>query len=600
MDDLFTQVPGIWINDRENYALGERITVRGVGWRAQFGVRGIQVVMDGIPLTMADGQAMLTVVDPAFIQRAELVRGPSSMFWGNSSGGVLYLNTNPPTNTQSPFMVRGTVGSYGLKKTDVQFTQKFGNHGVSGYASYLNQAGYRDHSKVRIGRAGVTGAIDLDADNRLEYFGAYANMPEAEHPSSLTRQQVREDPTQANGFFQNFGAGKQISQGQGGISFSNTSSLGFFKATAYGTFRDLDNPLPFGVIDLQRKAGGARATLQQQMGNLSVNIGVESKLQHDDRTEYDADADQPDKRGPVDLDQVEKVNNHAGFLTASYDVGNLKLLGSLRYDWIRFEADSDSIALAGKRNFQALSPGIGLNYSLGSVDIYSNLSTGFEAPTANELSNRPEGGNGFNPNLGPEKTVGLELGGRGQLWSSRLSFDIAGYNLWITDLLFPYRLEVNGPDYYRNQGETIHRGIEANLNYRFSHSLQAELTYNFTDAYFNRASTRDSVSLDGNAVPGVPEHRFSGALHWRPGQLWITTDLQHVSEFAVDNLNTAFNEEYWVVNGRASYNELQLGADVRLSPFVAVNNIFDARYNGSVVVNAGGNYYEPAAGINWR
>lgn len=597
LDDMFNQTPGIWVNDRENYALGERITVRGIGWRAQFGVRGIQVVMDGIPLTMADGQAMLTVVDPMFIRRAELMRGPSSMFWGNSSGGVLYLNTTPPANTQSPFMVRGTVGSYGLKKTDLQFTQKYGRHGISGYASYLNQAGYRDHSEVKIGRAGVTGAIDLNAGSRIEYFGAYANMPQAEHPSGLTKQQARQDPTQANQGFQSIDAGKQISQGQLGVSFSNKNSLGFLKATAYGTFRDLENPLPFAIIDLERRAGGGRVTLQKELNQLSFNFGVESKLQRDDRTEYDNDNTQ---KGDIQVDQIENVYNHAAFVTSTLNLNNVKILGSVRYDWIRFDTDAGSPAQSGQRDFQSVSPGLGINYSTNNIEFFSNLSTGFEAPTTTELVNRPGGGNGFNPDIEPEKTLGFEVGSRGQLVSG-LSYDIALYNLWISDLLFPYQLEANGPTYYRNQGETVHKGVEANLQYDITNNVQAGVTYNLTDAEFTQAMTLDSVSLEGKAVPGVPEHRFSGILHWRPGKFWITADAQHVSKFAVNNENTAFNDAYWVVNGRVSYTDLVLGSGVTATPFLAVNNIFDTRYNGSVVVNAfGGRYYEPAAGVNWR
>ncbi|MDR8391006.1 TonB-dependent receptor [Aliifodinibius sp. S!AR15-10] len=597
MDDLFDQVPGIWVNDRENYALGERITVRGIGWRAQFGVRGIQVVMDGVPLTMADGQAMLTVVDPIFIRRAELIRGPSSMFWGNSSGGVLYLNTTPPANTKSPFMVRSTIGSYGLIKNDVQFSQRFGKHGISGYASYLNQGGYRDHSEVTIGRAGVTGSVDLNANSRIEYFGAYANMPQAEHPSGLTKQQAQDDPTQANQGFQSLDAGKQISQGQFGVSFSNQNSLGFLKATAYGTYRDLENPLPFAIITLDRRAGGARATLQRDAGRFSFSFGAETKIQRDDRVEYDNDDTQ---RGGIQVDQIENVYNHAAFLTSTYTLNSLKLLGSVRYDWIRFDTDAGSPDQSGERDFQSVSPGVGINYSLGNVEFFSNLSTGFEAPTTTELVNRPGGGNGFNPDIQPEQTLGFELGSRGQLFSSRLSYDIALYNLWISDLLFPYQLEANGPTYYRNQGETVHRGVEANVQYDISRSLQAGLTYNLTDAEFTKA-TLDGEPLDGKAVPGVPQHRLSGVLHWRPGNFWLTTDAQHVSEFAVNNRNTAYNDAYWVVNGRVSYNSLPVGSGITVTPFLAVNNLFDARYNGSVVVNAfGGRYYEPAAGINWR
>ena len=600
MDDLLNQMPGIWVNDRENYALGERITVRGIGWRAQFGVRGIQVVMDGIPLTMADGQAMLTVVDPIFIRRAELIRGPSSMFWGNSSGGVLYLNTTQPANKESSFLVRGTVGSFGLKKSDIQYTQRFGNHGISGYASYLNQEGYRAHSEAKIGRAGISGSYDLSPVSRLEYFGAYANMPKAQHPSGLTGQEVLEDPSQANSYFQNFGAGKQINQGQFGVSFSNTSSLGFLKATAYGTFRNLNNPLPFAIIDLNRLAAGSRITLQKDFNNISFNFGVESKLQYDDRKEFEPDDSRSDKRGSIDLDQIEKVYNYAGFITSTYSLGELNLLGSIRYDWIQFQAESNSLALTGRRKFQSISPGIGINYSHNDIEFFSNLSTGFEVPTANELSNRPGGGSGFNPNLKPENTLGLELGSRGQLFSDRLTYDVALYSLWISNLLFPYRLENNGPDFYRNQGKTIHKGVEANLQYDFSQSVQVGFTYNLTDAQFTQATTRDEISLEGKAVPGIPEHRLSTIVHWLYGNLWFTTSFQFVSEFAVNNLNTAYNDSYWVGNSRVSYKKLKVGNSIVINPFLAVNNIFDAQYNGSIVVNADGNYYEPAAGVNWR
>lgn len=598
MDEMFTQVPGIWVNDRENYALGERITVRGIGWRAQFGVRGIQVVMDGIPLTMADGQAMLTVVDPAFIRRAELIRGPSSQFWGNSSGGVLYLNTKPPVNTSSPVMIRGTVGSFGLKKTDVQYSQRFANHGISGYASYLDQAGFRDHSEARIGRAGISGAIDLNTDSRIEYFGAYANMPQAEHPSGLTKQQAEETPTMAYSTFEQLDAGKQISQGQFGVSFTNSNDLGFLKATAYGLFRNLDNPLPFAIIDLNRTAGGARVTLQRDLDRFSYNVGIETKLQRDDRTEYGNDNTQ---RGDIQVDQIENVRNYGVFATSTYSINNLRVMGSLRYDWINYEADAATAAGSGKRDFQSLSPAFGLNYSVGNIEFFSNLSTGFESPTTTELVNRPQGGNGFNPDIEPEKTVGLEAGSRGQILDGKLSYDIALYNLWISDLLFPYQLEANGATYYRNQGETIHRGIEADLQYNLSPSVQTAITYNLTDAEFARATTVDSVSLDGKAVPGVPEHRLSAALHWKPGNFWFTTDLQYVSEFPVNNLNSAYNDDYVVVNSRLSYTDLSLGEGVAITPFFAVNNLFNTRYNGSVVVNAfGGRYYEPAAGINWR
>lgn len=598
LDEMISLMPGIWINNRENYALGERITVRGIGWRAQFGVRGIQVVLDGIPLTMADGQAVLNVVDPVFIHRVELIRGPSSMFWGNSSGGVLYLSTAPANPASSSYQIRGTAGSYGLKKGDIQFSQLVGDHKVNGYLSYLEETGYRDHSEVRLARAGVTGSIGLNSNSRIEYFGAYASMPEAEHPSSLTRQQMLENPAQANSSFESLDAGKHTAQGQLGASFTHNNALGFLTATLYGNFRQLDNPLPFAIIDLERRAAGGRITLQNSFGPLGFNFGMESKIQRDLRKEFENEAGQ---RGAVSVDQLEKVYSNALFLTGTFTKESLQIMGSVRYDWIRFDADATDPSQSGRRDFQSVSPGLGITYSLNDVDFFGNVSTAFEVPTTTELVNRPGGGNGFNPDIGPERTLGVEIGSRGQLSSPTLHFDLALYQLWIQDLLLPYQLEANGATYFRNQGKTRHRGFEAAVQYDISSTIQTGLTYNLTGAGFIQAQTLDSVSLKENRVPGIPEHRFSGILHWKPGNWWITAEAQYVSGFPVDNLNSAKTDDYFVVNGRFSYAPIPLSPNVHLTPFLAVNNIFDTLYSGSVVVNAfGGRYYEPAAGANWK
>src|SRR5690625_2553145 len=128
-DDL----PGLWIGNRQNYALGERMTVRGLGWRAEFGVRGIQVVLNGVPLTIADGQAMTNIIDPAFVRRAELVRGPAAAYWGNSSGGVLYLSTIPDYGPGTHGRFRSMAGSYGTFKQEGELSISSENHRLSAY-----------------------------------------------------------------------------------------------------------------------------------------------------------------------------------------------------------------------------------------------------------------------------------------------------------------------------------------------------------------------------------------------------------------------------------------------------------------------------------
>ena len=151
-------IAGLTINDRGHSALGERFLIRGMGWRSAFGVRGIQVVLDGIPLTLPDGQGSLDIVDPAFIRRAEIVRGPSSTFWGNGSGGVLMLSTDAFQDS-TRIGIRGMGGSYGLQQGSVDAAVPLGKHRFYGYASSIKSAGYRDYSESRFTRAALNSQI---------------------------------------------------------------------------------------------------------------------------------------------------------------------------------------------------------------------------------------------------------------------------------------------------------------------------------------------------------------------------------------------------------------------------------------------------------
>lgn len=599
LSSVTQQLPGIWVNNRQNQALGERITIRGLGWRAAFGVRGIQIILNGIPLTVADGQSVTNLVDPAFITRAELIRGPAGSYWGNSSGGVLYLSTDPG-NTNQPFYLRAQTGSYGERKAQIRYSQSTGNHDITAFTSYQYEDGYRDYSSSKLFRSGIQGSYQLSEKDRIEYTGALLAMPQAQHPSGLTARQVANDPHEANDSFVTSDAGKQVTQGQLGLSYHRETAAGLLNLSGYGIYRDLTNPLPFGIITVDRLAGGFRGTLEKNFNNFRINGGAEINFQHDDREEFENNSG---NRGSTTVNQIESVQNEALFLTSVYQLNKIKLLGSLRYDRITFSSDSASNVNTGERTFQSVSPSIGLSYDAGAATVYSNLSTSFEAPTTTELVNRPGGGNGFNPNLKPERTTGLETGTRGTISQGIINYDFTLYHLWINDLLFPYQLESNGPVFYRNQGETRHYGIEfSSTIYPIpTADFSINATYTLTQAKFEKAQTIDSLSLSEKRVPGIPKHRIAGTLTWQPAQFWFQLNANYVSSYTVDNLNTAFNDEYLTVDAKISYTKTFDQSGVDLTPFINLNNIFDADYNGSTVVNAfGGRYFEPAPGRNWQ
>ncbi|MDZ7774002.1 MAG: TonB-dependent receptor [Balneolaceae bacterium] len=592
------QLPGLWVNNRRNYALGERMTIRGLGWRAAFGVRGIQVILDGVPLTVADGQSMINIVDPAFVRRAELIRGPASSFWGNASGGVLYLSTDPGYSAGDGLHLRALGGSYGMARTEAQYRQAGERHAFSAYGSFLDDPGFRNYSSARLWRGGLTGRVEISGGGTLEYSGAMVHMPFAEHPSGLSRQQAKEEPRTAVPSFVEAGAGKSMTQGQAGLRYLADTGLGDLTLSAYGIRRDLRNPLPFAIITVDRLSGGLRAGLEREYDEITWKAGAEVKLQRDDRVEFGNDSG---SRGGVQIDQLETVWNQALFASAAWGPGDLALLGSLRLDRLAFASDARASGAEGERSFQALSPGVGVRWDLGAASLFANLGTSFEAPTTTELVNRPGGGEGFNPDIRPEHTTSVDLGMRGELVNSPLSWELTLYQMWIRDLLFPYQLAADGPVFYRNQGETRHRGVEARVEARILPSLTLSSTWNLTDAAFVEAATLDGFSLAGKSVPGVARHRLNTTLRWQASGWRASLSHEMVSRHPVDNLNTAWNDRYQVLDARLSYRSNPgAGSGLTLHPFLEVNNVLDHRYNGSVVVNAfGGRYYEPAAGRNW-
>ena len=596
LNEITRTAPGIWVNDRENFALGERITIRGTGWRAAFGVRGIQVV----PLTVADGQSMMDIVDPALITSLELLRGPSSVLWGNSSGGVLYLTTRP--ESRSRYRLRTMAGSFGLLKSEFRFAQPFGKHLISGYSTWMQEEGYRDHSSVELSRHNLSGRFQLSPHTFLTANGALSLMPRANHPGSLTETEFEADASQARGFFASNNAGKEVNQGQLSLQLQQQTALGTLDATIYGIIRDLTNPLPFAYIDLYRRAGGLRSTLSGSQNRWTYGAGAELKLQHDDRANFNSLSGE--KGDQVQLDQTETVWNQALFGRMSYRFADgWKASGGLRIDWLQFQTDDDLLSngdQSGSRNFRTLSPSVGVSYRHEQATYYTNFSSSFEAPTTTELANRPDGLGGFNATIQPEQTWGLELGTRGEWKSPRLSYDLALYHLWINNLLLPFQNTNSDRTFFRNEGASSHLGAELLVEWQITPAWSALLNYNWISARFRRGQL-DGISLEENRVPGIAPHRLFSELSWSPGPFAIDLRLTAVDGFPPDSQNSTEIASYLVTGVGLRHSGIEISPGLTVVPFLNLNNLLDARYSSSVSVNArGGRFFEPGAGRNIR
>lgn len=597
-------IPGLWVNDRNNFAVGERISIRGMGWRAAFGVRGIHILMDGVPLTMPDGQSIMTLIDPSFIKDVEVVRGPVSSFWGNAGGGALLMSTanfSPEPHVRA----RVSAGSFGYSKQDVEAGFNVGGNRYQIYGSRLWQDGFRDHSRFEAWRFGGHADITLDERSRLRLTAAVLESPASDNPGALTATEAAETPDLAapNNLAQN--ARKITRHGQFGARYRLLLDQGDLEVQTWGLARKLQNPLAFAWIQVDRLAGGLRSTLQQEYQDFSFGVGFDAAIQSDSRRNWVNEARNGGDQGPLTLDQQEDVYSLAAFSRVKIPFGNFAFSAGLRADWFDFQ-NSDRFRqggedTSGSRSFGALSPMAGISYQSGDWFTYLNFTTGFETPTTTELVNRPDMTGGFNPDLRPERTIGLELGTRSTLSQLNLTLDAAVFTMYVDDVLQQFVGE-NDRSYFRNVGATRHNGFELFAEWMPVRMFTLQAGYSFSDLTFDSDElVQAGEGLKGNQLPGIPKHRISGYAEVRPGSLQLRLEGDYSASYYVNSINTAKNDAYTVFNLNASWISLPIGDHTRITPFLQINNIFDERYNGSVIINGfGGRFYEPSPGRNWQ
>ncbi|GAB5534840.1 MAG: TonB-dependent receptor [Rubricoccaceae bacterium] len=595
-DALGRGLPGVWISDRGNASTGERVLVRGLGWRAAFGVRGTHVVLDGVPLTLPDGQTPLNVLDPALVTRVELVRGPASTFWGSGSAGVLALSTASSTTENR---VRALGGAYGLAKGEASARVASKDRQLAVWGSALRQDGYRDHSAVEVIRGGASGQAKV-GNGTLGLVALGAWMPRAEAPGGITVEAFLEDPRQTRPIVLERDASKRVAQGDLALSYSHPFDALRLRATLSGGFRALRNPIVPRYIDLDRRTLGLRTVLEGG-DELAWGVGVEAEAQRDDRLETSNDGGQPGSE--VLTDQLETVRAGAAFGRLALRLtSTVTATAALRADVLRYRADPDN-DVANARIIAAASPSVGLSvllsHATGSTTLYANASGALDAPTTTELGNRTDGLAGFNPDLRPERTWGGEAGLRTvrQLGDGTVGLDAAAFVAVARDLLLPF--EVGEVTATRNEGEARHAGVELAVSAHdvelASGRLDAAFATTFAQGTF-LAGPDGSATPEGNRVPGFPPRLITWTATWTGFGLALGLDGESASGYAADSAGELQTDPYVVAHVRVAVPDLAVGA-VSFTPFVSLRNVGDVRYAGSVVVNPfGGRFVEPAPG----
>jgi len=603
LEEALAGLPGVQVQNRYNFAGAERITVRGFGARAQFGIRGVRILVDGIPATMPDGQSSLDHLDLSTLGRAEILRGPGSALYGNAAGGVLTFHSQPPSE-RPHHQVRVVGGGDGLLNLSASSSMTVESTGVLLGVSHLDFDGFRD-DPTRDGHVyGVTrrqvlnGQLTRPLGPGTLTVTANALSLDAESAGSLNAAALAAGSRSAWASNVTQRTRDEIVQLQGGAAWRGVLGGAMGEVAVWGIRRSLLGYIPPTIIDLDRAAGGLRVLLNgsARQGRLQWGAGAEVEFQRDDRLNYANDEGEADA---LTLDQLETVRSTGAFLHGGLDLGSRVRAGATaRYDRFRFEAedrftgptDPDD---SGVRTMDRVSPTLGVTVDVGSEAVaWANVSSSLETPATTELVNRPDGAGGFNPELEPQTTTGFELGIRGR-GGDRFSWELALFRAELRDALVAFEVEGQaGRVFFRNAGEVRHEGAEALLRAVLGRGLAAQLTVSRLDARFQDFLEGGS-DFSGNRVPGVAPHRVE-ALVSHEGHRWYwALEGTWTDRVPANDGNTERSEAYALLDVRAGLRRVGL-ASLDLAPFGGVNNVLDETYAASLVVNAfGGRFYEP-------
>ena len=606
LDEFTRSTPGVFFQNQANFAQDLRIAIRGFGARSAFGVRGIQMRIDGIPQTLPDGQTQLDSIDPGMIEQMEIVRGPLASLYGNASGGMIGMTTREAPQERFVVSPRQVFGQYGLFKSELFAGGRNERFDYTVFGSHLQQNGWRDHSTVQnfFSQARLNFKVSDDSDLMLLFRKFYS--PEAKDPGGLTLEQTQTTPRLAAARNLQFNAGETVDQEQMGVRFrKKMATHQELSITAHMLHRDFQNRLPFfdgGQVQFDRYVGGV--ALQYRHDHRLFNrpnrliAGVDYGIQNDDRQRFN---NNDGLRGAMTLNQIERVQNVGPFFRNEWrmhDKVDLVLGG--RWDWLHFKVKDGFIDDGNQSGDKTLSQGsgtAGLVYHLNEQhQIYTNVASIFETPTTTELINNPSGKGGFNPNLNPQTSLSQELGIRG----SQLGFqyETVLFYIYTWDEILPFELpDTPGRAFFRNTGESSRLGVETRLAFPEWKGLRGEVSYTYSDFEFEKYVIND-VSLKGNAFPGIPRHRWEGLLRYaHPLGFFSQFHVQRVGAFFVNDTNSVTNNAY-------NLGQLLMGWSTRHrwlegSVFVGINNMFDAQYNANTRINAAfGRYFEPGAPVN--
>lgn len=619
-------VPGLQVQNRQNYAQDLQLSIRGFGSRSTYGVRGLRIYVDGIPATMPDGQGQTSNIDIGSVDTIEVLRGPFSALYGNSSGGV--INVTSQTGTQPPTVEASSYyGSFGTWHYGMKATGAVGDGSHAGDVDYtvstnrFTTHGYRDHSGARKNLANARLGVRINDVSKLTLLLNSVDI-KANDAGGLTADEWRDNPRQSPRGDQ-YNTRKNTRQTQAGLRYERQLSAqddlsvmmyaGERETTQFQSIPRAPQLKPShagGVIDLTRHYQGIDTRLTHR-GELLVPVTLTAGLDYENMSErrkgYENfvmvnGAPQYGEQGALRRNERNLMWNVDPYLQTQWQLTDkLSLDAGVRYSSVWFDSNDYYITPgngddSGDASYHKWLPAGSLKYALTDAwNVYLSAGRGFETPTINELSYRSDNQSGLNFGLKPSTNDTVEIGSKTRIGNGLFTAALFQTN---TDNEIVVDSSSGGRTSYKNAGKTRRQGMELGLDQQFGESWRLKAAWTWLDATY-RTNVCDDASCNGNRIPGIARNMGYASFGYQPEQGWYAgSDIRYMSDIMANDENTA-KAPSWTVVGLTTGYKWSYGR-MNMDLFGRIDNLFDREYVGSVIVNeSNGRYYEPAPGRNY-
>lgn len=626
--DGVAEVPGLLARNRNNYAQDQQVSIRGFGASSAFGIRGIRVYQDGMPASGPDGQGQVSQFNLDSASRVEVLRGPFSALYGNSSGGVIQIFTG---DGEGPAQWRDSAayGSYDTWRVSTGVSGSKDDWSYNASFTHFAVDGYREHSKARSESFNAKVGYAINNANKLTFLANFISRPDTDDPLGLTQARFDADPDQTDPAALSFDTRKSLQQLQIGTIYdlevndaNSVRVMGYFGKRSVEQFLSVTMGAQIavtssgGVIDLGRKYGGgdARWVWQSELAGtpFALIVGASYDKQNEQRKGFNNYVGTTTGvKGLLRRDEDNNVYDFDQYVQVTWDFAETwSAMVGVRHTDVNFESeDHYFVGLngddSGSTSYDSVSPVAGVMFKPATwLHAYASYGQGFQTPIGAEVGYRADSGAGLNLGLNPAESNNAEIGAKIRI-GDNVSGEVAVFQSRTDDDIV-LNTNSGGRSTYQN-ADTQRQGAELSASYRIIESLRVQLAYTYVDAtydgsFFTCAAapcpTPTVLVADGKSLPGVPRNNGYLSVRWGLDTGWnASVSAQSLSSVVVADINSVTAPGYTTVDVGGGYVADMKWA--RLSAFVRVNNVTDERYVGSIIVGDGNQrYFEPAPGCN--